>query len=92
MDVLVNTDKLDRAKNIADLVSGKLSPRTEEELERKNHFTQLLADGKIDLDNKDLVKIVYVKLGGLVRTEAEQKVADELKVEAQKKGKKRMIE
>lgn len=75
--VFVNREKLERAKGILELVSGKRVPRTDGEAEQKERFAAIFADNDQDPKHKDALRFVYETLGGLVRTESEQKDADE---------------
>jgi hypothetical protein len=90
--VFVNLTKKKRAQKILDLVTGKDVAKTQGEEDQVRSFSNLLGESKIDPKSEDALEFVYERLGGLVRTEAEQKAADLRKEEAQKKGRKRMIE
>ena len=74
MSIFVNKEKLDRAKEIIAFVLGKKVQRDENEIERTNKFSKLLNEAKIKADSEEAIAFVYEKLGGLVRTETEQKV------------------
>ena len=80
---LVNEEKVKRAQGIVELLGRPY--RNEDEREVKEKFSKLLADAKVDPE--DALLFVYEKLGGLVRTEAEEK-AHEAKV-AEIKAKKK---
>ena len=68
---MVDDKKKLRAENIVELLGRE--PKDEEEENLKKTFTPLVeAEG---VEGADAVEFVYVKLGGLVRTEAEQKKA-----------------
>lgn len=86
--ILVNEDKRARAQMIVDLISGKIVPRTAEEVERKEHYTKMVATADMDMKKDDVLTFIYEKLGGLVRTEAEQAKAETKKKEMQSKGRK----
>lgn len=90
MEVFVNQNKHDRAKEVMDLISGEIAATDNGQAARADHFSKLMSDAKVD--TKDGLKFVYEKMGGLIRTEVEQKKADAAKKVAQKKGKKKMIE
>jgi hypothetical protein len=90
--LLVNADKVARAKDILDLITGKRIPKGEGESDSREKFAGFLTIADIDPKGKDALQFIYEKLGGLVRTVREQEVADEQAVEMQKKGKKRAIE
>ena len=92
MNVLVNKSKQKRAELIVGLVSGKLIPKNDGEQERKDKFAAFMSDAKVDPKGVAAVEFVYAKLGGLVRTEAEQKAADVRRAQTQAKAKKKMIE
>lgn len=84
--VFVNPDKEKRAKEILELFSKTTLTDDQEDMKRK--VGNLLADAQIAPDNEAAHRFVYEKvLGGLVRTAAEQKVADKKKEEIQKKRK-----
>lgn len=85
--ILVNEDKVTRANEILNFVTGRRQPKDEGEAERKVRFTQHLAEAGVDLsDTEAALRFVYEKLGGLVRTEIEQ-VEFEEKVAPLKKRK-----
>lgn len=92
MNILVNKVKEERAKDILALVLGTRVPKNDGEADRRDKFTAFLAEGNVDPKKPEAVQFVYEKLGGLVRTESEQKEADKRKQEMQLKAKKRMIE
>lgn len=84
--VFVNAEKLARAKDILELVSGKRAPRTDAEAEQKERYAGHFAahDQKPQAD--DALRFVYeTLLGGLVRTADEQEEADEAAATAQAK-------
>lgn len=70
---MVNDEKVNRAKGIIALLSN--NAKTEEEAVLKSKFGALLAEAKLKPESAKALEFVYVKLGGLVRTEAEQKAA-----------------
>ena len=84
MSIFVNKEKLDRAKEIIAFVLGKKVQRDENEIERTNKFSKLLTEAKIKADSEEAVAFVYEKLGGLVRTETEQKVFKKKVVDGKK--------
>lgn len=87
--IFVNEGKKGRSQEIFDLVSGKLVPRNADEIQRLEHYSRILNANKVDLKKEtEAVTFIYLKLGGLMRTDAEEKVAKEKKVEAQSKGRK----
>lgn len=75
-NVLVDDKKKLRAEEIVGLLSRE--PKTDDEIALKEKFTGLVAQEEVA--SEDLLEYVYTKLGGLVRTPAEQ-------VEAKKKEK-----
>jgi|TARA_Y100000310_G_scaffold280166_1_gene299691 hypothetical protein len=93
----VNKQKLERAKVIVELVLGDRVPQDSMEQERQERFTAHIRENKdlkMTKDAKDreaMVHFVYVLLGGLVRTEEQQKKAEIKKKTMQnRKGKKQM--
>ena len=80
---LVNDDKVRRAKDILALLAR--NPKDDDEREQKQRYEFLISEA--DVKENDKLQFVYEKLGGLVRTEQEQKVAEEVK-EKVKKNKK----
>lgn len=83
--IFVNKEKEARAKEILGLIEGSVVPQNELEIERKSRFTQLLKTEKVKAGEE--LEFIYKKLGGLVRSEAEQAKFLE-KVKASIKGKK----
>lgn len=83
MNILVNEKKVKRAKDILDLLGR--APKTDEEKRLKETFSELITKEKVD--KKDHLEFIYSKLGGLVRTEKEQKEADEVSKKAKAKMK-----
>jgi hypothetical protein len=84
-NVLVNEDKVTRAKEIFALVSGATAPRNQTEVERKLLWERHLISGSIGLDDGDAaVEFIYEKLGGLVRSPEDQAKAERRKAEAKK--------
>ena len=83
MSILVNQEKVNRAKEIIGLL--KRVPKTEEEIERKEKFAALLAENKLSPTGDEALEFVYVKLGGLIRTPTEQKEAEQKKAEIKKR-------
>ena len=92
MIVFVNTKKQKRAEEILSLVIGKTVPKNDGDIDNKEKFANFLAVEKVDPKGPDALEFIYTKLGGLVRTEAEQKAAESRKKEIQAKGRKRMVE
>jgi hypothetical protein len=91
--VFVSLEKFNRAKDALALVLGNKVPVTPNEVEVANSTSKLLVAGKIDPKDADAaVKFLYEKFGGLIRTEAEEAIAQEKKKEAIAKGKKKAIE
>ncbi len=88
--VFVNEEKRERAQYVYDLLVGKAVARNAEERERADHYARIAQAEGLDLkkDPPAAVAAIYVKMGGLLRTEAEQKVAEARKEEAKVKGKK----
>lgn len=84
MTIFVNKEKLDRAKEIIAFVLGKKVQRDDNEMERTNKFSKLLTESKIKADSEEAIAFVYEKLGGLVRTETEQKVFEKKVVDGKK--------
>lgn len=70
--VFVNGGKYQRAVDLAKLVIGEVVPRSQEELERKEHYTKQLAVHEIDPKSEDVIPALYEILGGLIRTIKEQ--------------------
>jgi hypothetical protein len=85
--IYVNNDKLKRANEILGLINGTLVPQSDIEIERKSRFAAHLAAAKIKADSEGAVEFIYAKLGGLIRSEAEQATFVE-KVKAAAKRKK----
>lgn len=81
--IFVNQDKFKRAQDIVALFGNK-PPKTEEETRVRARFADLLATNGIKPESKDALQFVYEKLGGLVRTEEEQKEVEEQKEEIKK--------
>lgn len=90
--IYVNEAKRRRAQEILNLISGVSSPKTIGQTEDKVRFSGVLAEAKIAVDSEDALPFIYEKLGGLIRTPAEQAQAEKRKKEAMAKGKKKMIE
>lgn len=82
--VFVNRMKYERAKVIFNLITGKQAPRTQEEAERKEHYIKQLASHDIALDSEEVLPAIYELLGGLIRTEKQQKDFEK-EVEQEKK-------
>jgi len=82
--IFVDNKKEQKAKEIIALLSG--TAKTEEQIELKSKFASFIKEDGIKAE--DQLEYVYVKLGGLVRTEAEQKSADEKEAKLRKTYKK----
>ena len=78
---LTNEDKVRRAKDILDLLAR--GAKDQDEADLKTRWMALIEGVK----EENLLQFVYEKMGGLVRTEIEQKAHEE-KVEKIKKSKK----
>lgn len=89
-NVLVDEKKRLRAQEIAALLKRNPRADVEEEAALKEKFSRLVTEAKVK--EEDVIEFIYTKLGGLVRTQAEQKVAEarekEAKSKYQKSGKK----
>ena len=92
-DVLVNRDKVEQAKVIVALLTGKRAPKNSNESERQEHYAAVLESREIDPKAKDAVKRVYAEvLLGAVRSPA-QDAAHQKKVATMRKSlKRRQIE
>lgn len=88
----VNPEKYDRAKEILALITGAKVAQKAEEEQRKDHYMRQLAKHEIDVKSEDALPAIYEILGGLIRSEAEQKDADIKAKEMKAKAKKKMIE
>ena len=87
--VFVSAEKLERAKDIVGLLTGKIIPRNLEEKARIEHYALVCQAKGIDLKNENKsIAAIYLTLGGLMRTEAEEEEAQTKKKEMQVKGKK----
>ena len=85
--IFVNPIKEARAKEILGYFSK--SRLNEDDLEIKERFAGHLADAKLKPDDKGALEFVYTKLGGLLRTEAEEKkVQENVKALKEKRKKK----
>ena len=71
-NVLVNEKKVLRAKEIIDLLSGVA--KNEEEARTKERWQIMVDEAKVK--QADYLEFIYDKLGGLIRTPAEQKIAE----------------
>lgn len=73
--IFVNQDKFKRAQNIVALLSR--DAKNAEEAETKEKFAAFVNEGKIDIkkdkDKDGAIQFVYEKLGGLIRTQEQQK-------------------
>ena len=84
--VYVTPDKLKRAQDIVAIMNR--DPKSDEEREQNQKYGALMNAAGVKIDGKDAVQFVYEKiLGGLVRTQQEQKVANAKKEEIRKKRK-----
>ncbi len=88
----VNPEKYDRAKDILALITGQKVAQKAEEEQRRDHYTRQLTKHEVDPKSEDAIPAIYELLGGLIRSSEEQKDAELRAKEAQKKGKKRLIE
>ncbi len=89
----VDRGKHSRAKVILDLVSGKRTPKDQNEIERLAHYQTLLSDAGVNPKDASALQFIYEKLlGGLVRNDEEQEAADERATEMRAKNKRRPIE
>ena len=87
--IFVNPQKLERAEKVYAFLVGKEVPRNTEEKERVDNWSLTIQSAKIDIkDEKEAIKAIYTKMGGLMRTEVEEVKAKQKKKEAQEKGKK----
>ena len=84
--ILVNPEKENRAQAILEVLGR--SSKNDDEQEVKNKFSKLFADAGLEPKGDKALVFIYEKLGGLVRSEAEQKEHEE-KVEALKSKKKK---
>lgn len=89
MSVLVNTEKAARAQTIVGFLTGTPA-KTSEDQELAQRFASILTAEKVDPKSKEAVEFVYVKLGGLVRSEVEHKKMEEKKaaIKSKKSGRK----
>mgnify|MGYP001563053322 CR=1 FL=1 len=87
---LVNDEKVRRAKDILDLLQRE--GKDDGEREQKNKFAALLSSANLDPKSEEALRFVYEKLGGLMRTEAEQQAAEEKKAAIKEKGRRRKVE
>ena len=90
--VFVNGSKYRRAEEILALIRGEKAPQKQEDEDRRAHYEKHLAANEIPIDSPDAVAALYELLGGLIRTTAQQKEANEKAKEMKAKGKKKMIE
>lgn len=86
--IYVNQSKKDRAEDIVAMLIGKKVPSDANETSLAERYGRVFKDEGIDPKKDGAVKFVYEKLGGLMRTEDEEKNAKVKKAEMQKKGKK----
>lgn len=83
--IFVNSEKKLRAQYILDLIVGVKRPQDDNEVERREKFTGILSEAKVDPKSKDALQFTYEKLGGLIRTSEEQKAFEEKVKESKKK-------
>jgi len=88
--IMTNRGKEERALDVYDLMVGNRVPASKNEADRAALYARVCSEGKIDIKKKeDTVLFIYEKLGGLVRTEEEEKKAQakkkQMKVDAKKK-------
>lgn len=74
--VYVNKVKEGRVKQIVSWLIDGVSTKSESEAKLKDKFADLIAAEKEKVAEKDYKEYVYVKLGGLIRTNKEQKDHD----------------
>ena len=79
--ILVNEKKVVRAKEILSYIAGKA--KNDEERALADKFSEMIKTDKVK--ESDQLEYIYTKLGGFVRTEAEQKVAEAKAKEMKKK-------
>jgi len=92
MNVLVNTEKAERAQQVLNLLNGVTQPKNPDHQEMIRVFSGFLQEAKLSPKDAGAHELIYVKLGGLIRTEEEEKAAQVRKQEMQAKGRKRMVE
>lgn len=78
--IFQNTEKVERAKDIIALVSGKKSPKSGFEENRKETFTRAFKEHAIDIKAEDVVEKVYLLLAGKIISHEEAKKIEERKV------------
>lgn len=103
----VSGEKFRRAKNIFELITGKVVPNKAEDEQRKQHYERQLAKHGVPMFNEikdekgeitgqepnpEVVYAIYEILGGLIRDEAEQANAEKVKKKMQEEAKKAKIE
>lgn len=75
--VFVNPIKEKEARTIVNHLTGdkKFGAEQEYEMSQAINFAQMMEEAKVDIKKKpeEAVEFVYEKLGGLIRTEAEQR-------------------
>ena len=88
--VYVNDIKKRRAEEIYGYITGDKTAVDSTEVERATRFGKYLNDQKIDVKKKDeALKAIYLRMGGLMRTETEQKAVEANKRKiATRKGRK----
>lgn len=85
--VFVNPEKYNRAVEIVALISGTQTVRTQDEAERKEKFAGFVAEAEVSPKGDAVVKFVYEKLGGLIRTVAEEVKIEKTRAASKKKDK-----
>lgn len=90
--IFVNNEKLSRAKSILELVSGKRVPRDQNEADRTEHYRAQMNHAGVGVKDKNAVRFLYELLGGLVRSESEQREADKKAAAMKAKNKKRAVQ
>lgn len=88
--VFVNLIKKERAEKIYAFLNGSEIAKDKVEADLADRFAKLCAEAKVD--EKGKLEFIYVKLGGLVRTEEQQRVAEAKKKEIQNRKGKKAIE
>lgn len=71
--IFVNQEKVARAKEILAFITREKTPLTEEQVSSMERWSRHLSASNVDPKSEEAVEFVYSKLGGLVRTEAEQR-------------------
>lgn len=85
--IFVNKEKEERALDIIKLITGRRVPirDNDAEIDRKERFTIIFREDGIDPKSPEALEYLYTKLGGLIRTEEEEKIFQEKVAIAKKK-------